>query len=73
MAEIKYDPDVMRTFSYPTLQNRIYIKFDHLYRWHWLIPDELDLGGGIGFPSVVFEPQLLLDVRPLSIACYAMF
>ncbi len=62
MAGIKYDPDVMRTFSYPTLQTRIYLEFDHLYRWHSLIPDVLNLGQGISFPDVVFQPQLLLDV-----------
>ncbi|DBB11344.1 TPA: Prostaglandin G/H synthase 1 [Trebouxia sp. C0006] len=61
MAGIKYDPDVMRAFSYPTLQNRIYLEFDHLYRWHSLIPDVLNLGQRISFPDVVFQPQLLLD------------
>lgn len=60
MTGIRYDPDVMRTFSYPTLQNRIYLEFDHLYRWHSPIPDVLNLGQGI--PDVVFQPQLLLDV-----------
>jgi hypothetical protein len=62
MAGIKYDPDVMRAFSYPTLQNRIYLEFDHLYRWHSLIPDVLNLGQRISFPDVVFQLQLLLDV-----------
>ncbi len=58
MAGIRYEPDVMRTFSYPTLQNRIYLEFDHLYRWHSLIPDVLNLGQGISFPDVVFQPRL---------------
>ena len=63
MAGLAYDPDVMRTFSYPALQNQIYMEFDHLYRWHSLIPDVLNLAGGINFPDVVFQPQVLLEVR----------
>jgi len=68
IAGIRYDPDVMRAFSYPTLQNRIYLEFDHLCRWHSLIPDVLNLGAGISFPDVVFQPQLLLDVRHTALA-----
>ena len=63
MAGQIYNPDVLRSLPYPTVQNQVYFEFDHLYRWHSLIPDVLELAGGIPFPSVVFQPQMLTQVR----------
>lgn len=58
-AGIVYDPDVMRNLEYPTGYNFIHFELNHLYRWHSMIPDELDLAGGTPFPDVVFQPGLL--------------
>ena len=44
------------------LQNFIYFELNHLYRWHSMIPDQLDLLGGTPFPDAVFQPQLLTQV-----------
>lgn len=61
-----YDPDVMRNLDYPTGYNFIHFELNHLYRWHSMIPDELDLAGGTPFPDVVFQPGLLTKVAPHS-------
>lgn len=37
---LQYDPDVLRNFVYSTLKPHMYLEFNHLYRWHGLIPDE---------------------------------
>ena len=59
--KLLYDPQLLhdRGFSY---HNRIFVEFQLLYRWHALVPDELDIGNrSYSIRNLIFNPKPVVN------------
>lgn len=56
---LKYDPNKLRSTDYATLRNQVFLEFNHLYRWHALVAEEIefDKGEKVGFDKFLWNPS----------------
>eukprot|EP00300_Choanocystis_sp_HF-7_P003663 c12792_g1_i1.p1 GENE.c12792_g1_i1~~c12792_g1_i1.p1 ORF type:complete len:929 (+),score=231.90 c12792_g1_i1:36-2822(+) len=71
VARIPYDPNVLRTLPFTRMRPHIFMEFNHLYRWHALIADNLLLDDAgetmVPLTDLLFAPRRFAELGPAAI------
>lgn len=61
--KLKLDPEFLKEMEWNT-DNRILVEFNHLYRWHNLIPDTIKIAGNTKkIEEVLWKPELFAQFK----------